>query len=128
MHVFEKIEKLEMLFSSTFPQKKCSLSMGEMLCHIAGKHNKTMEKSLTEEEQIFYDVLVRNRISPSTAYNWIKCLKYPEDLQLAIKRGKLSERQAQIEHYNRLNVENKAIYEEIMQDIIHLVEGINYGV
>ena len=123
--VFEKVKLVKGMIHSTIPglQKASDIELKLMMSHIAHFHVNN-RKTISENEAIIYDTLIRNDINPSTAYKWFCLTMLPADFHHKMKSGRISQKQALRQAAGRKRDREIRMSMEIMQMVRESIRKI----
>ena len=123
--VFEKVSLVKGLIHSTITglQKTSDDGLKLMICHLAHFHCNN-RKTITENEAIIYDTLIRNDINPSTAYKWFCLTMLPADFRHKMKSGRITQKQALRQAAGRKRDREIRMSLEIMQMVRESIRKI----
>ncbi len=119
----EKVKTVKRFLAEYFPNYEDSdilKMLSRISCHQYGK----MKDSLTQDERILYDLLLKHKYSARWVHDLVLLNTLPSDLQTAIKAREISVRNAFKEYTRRKRETPEELYSGIMKDIRELVKTL----
>jgi hypothetical protein len=120
MNHVKKVEALYKLIKETVGEIGITEAY-VLVNHIYRFYKKDKKTPLTEKEKAVYDVFVREKICPTTAYDWFGFFRLDKDLQREIKNGKLLLRTAERIQCGRRKETREGLEQEILADIMKCI-------
>jgi len=81
-------------------------------------------RSLTYNESVLYEHLLKNGLNPSTTYRWFLATRIPEDVRDKLSKGKISVKKAMQISANRRRVKNSNLGLLMMEEIRTMMRGL----
>ncbi|MBI2573566.1 hypothetical protein HYV86_06900 [Candidatus Woesearchaeota archaeon] len=90
----------------------------------AVKENALKVRELTKTEHILYDLLLRLKLNPSTAYRWFLATRVPDDIKEKLRNNQISQKKALEISANRKRVKESNIGLLMMEEIRTIMGGL----
>ncbi len=81
-------------------------------------------RSLTQNERILYEYLLKNNLNPSTTYRWFIATRIPTDVREMLEKGKISVKKAMQISANRRRVRESNSGLLMMEEIRTIMRGL----
>lgn len=121
---FEKINSVKQKLSSAI-QGMNDKQIRNILCHCsyykAGRRN-----NLNEKEREVYDLLLRNKLSPKTTYQWFCLTNAPDHIKDKIRKREISYEDAQSKSYAWRRMIGMKNGKEIMEEMKTIIGGLEW--
>lgn len=134
--IFDKVNEVKQHIKATLPEID-SDRLIIMLCRCRRyyegnlhygrreiKDNRQKKQELTETERILYDLLLRLKLNPSTAYRWFLATRVPSDIKEKLEKGMISQRKALEISANRKRVKESNIGLLMMEEIRTIMRSL----
>lgn len=122
--VFEKVDRYKEILRPVICGKIDS-EVKIMLCHC--RHYRIgRDKSLTKDERILYDFLLKNNLNPHNVYEKFVLLEAPEHIQKLLREKKIGIREAQSRSYASKRQIDSTESEEFMNEIRKIIGGVEW--
>lgn len=89
-----------------------------------GRRGQKGYRSLTNNESILYEYLLKNNLNPSTTYRWFLATRIPSDVQDKLSKGQLSVKKAMEISSNRRRVKESNMGLQMMEEIRIIIRGL----
>lgn len=122
--VFEKVARYKELLKPVVGEKP-DREVKLMLCH-CHYYRTGRYKSLTKEERILYDFLLKTNLKPHNMYEKFVFLESPEHVQNLLREKKIGIREAQSRSYASKRQVDSSESKEFMDDIRKIIGGVEW--
>jgi hypothetical protein len=96
-----------------------------IICHCA-YYKCGRKKELSEKEREVYDLLLRHKISPKTAYEWFRLMDVPDHIRQKIMRCEISMTEASARSYAWKRMITTRAGKQMMEDIRKIIGGLQW--
>lgn len=122
--MFQTIEYIKTLLSPLI-KDKTNKEVKIMLCHCV-YFRSGRRKTLSVEERAFYDLLLKNKLSPKTLYKKWLLLEAPEHVKRQIREKKISLNEARSRSYAHKRMISTLNGKELIAEIKKVIGGLEW--